>query len=106
MNVKDHYKNHLSNFYTWIFGDYVEMQIRQKTFFEQNGVTPVGTKIAIDLGSGSGFQSCALAEMGFKVHALDESTELLSELQKRNANIQVHQIDLRSFLVGREIPLN
>jgi SAM-dependent methyltransferase len=52
---------------------------------------------AVDLGAGPGFQSLALAQLGFSpIHALDTSPELLAELQTHAAphDIETHQADI------------
>jgi SAM-dependent methyltransferase len=98
MTTKQHYENHLSSFYSWMFGDFDEMVGRQKAFFEKFEIHPFSsTKVAIDLGSGSGFQSIALQQLGFDVHAVDFSENLLRELHQRNQSIKTHLGDIRDF---------
>lgn len=48
--------------------------------------------LAIDLGSGSGFQSIPLAELGFSVIAVDFCEALLSELHDRAGNFPIRTI--------------
>ena len=48
-----------------------------------------GDSVAVDLGCGSGFQSIALARLGFKVLAIDFSRRLLDELSERACGLSV-----------------
>ncbi len=90
-SVKEHYDNFLADHYTWMFGDY-EAKVREnKSFFERIGITPRSGVKALDLGCGSGFQSIALAELGFKVLGIDLCQALLNELRGRRAG---HDIDI------------
>jgi len=65
MTAKEHYDNHLANFYEWMIGDFETKEKEQRDFFERNGIKPLQNKIAMDLGSGHGLQSIALALLGF-----------------------------------------
>lgn len=62
MNTESHYRNHLANFYSWMFGDFKEMVVRQLDLFKSFSIQPASSKVAIDLGSGSGFQFIALIQ--------------------------------------------
>ena len=84
-SVKDHYDNFLAEHYTWMFGDYNAKVIENRNFFDNSGITPRGGMKALDLGCGSGFQSIALAQLGFKVIAIDLCEPLLEELRKQSA---------------------
>ena len=81
MTVKEHYDNHLGNFYSWMCGNFDEKQRKYQQFFTKNNIVPLSSKIAIDLGAGHGIQSSALAKLGFKVHAVDFNEQLLGELK-------------------------
>jgi SAM-dependent methyltransferase len=98
-----HYKNHLSRFYTWMFGDFDAMVRAQREFFERRSILPGSSAVALDLGSGSGFQSIALRGLGFMVLAVDTSEELLCELRKRDGEVQTFNRDFRdlSFVADR-----
>jgi SAM-dependent methyltransferase len=52
-------------------------------FFQLAGLTPKLGGRALDLGSGSGFQAIALAQLGFDVIAVDSSPKLLEELNTK-----------------------
>ncbi len=83
MSVEDHYEKLLASHYTWMRGDY-DLQVREYQFlFEQMGILPRSRGKGLDLGSGSGFQSLALAHLGFEVLAVDTSETLLRELHDR-----------------------
>ena len=66
MTVKEHYDNHLGNFYSWHTVDFNKNKDLFNTFCIDNDIKPIGSKYAIDLGAGKGIQTIALAEMGFK----------------------------------------
>ena len=83
MSVEDHYEKLLASHYTWMRGDY-DSKVREYQFlFEQMGILPRSRGKGLDLGSGSGFQSLALAHLGFEVLAVDTSETLLRELHDR-----------------------
>lgn len=87
MKAKEHYKNHLAHFYSWMIGDFDHKQSDFQDFLKQNEIFPTKTKIAIDLGAGHGIQSVALTNLGFDVIAIDFNENLLNEL-KSNSNGQ------------------
>lgn len=83
MSVEDHYEKLLARHYTWMHGDY-DSKVREYQFlFEQASIVPRSGGKALDLGSGSGFQSLALADLGFEVLSVDTSETLLQELRDR-----------------------
>lgn len=102
MDYREHYRSHLSGFYSWMFGDFDSAVAAQRRFFEARSIAPGPSGVAVDLGSGSGFQSIALAELGFDVLAVDTSDELLRELKSRNESVRVQTGDIRhlSFMHG------
>jgi SAM-dependent methyltransferase len=97
MTVKEHYDNHLGNFYSWYTGDFSTNKDGFKTFCIENGIQPNKSKYAIDLGSGNGIQTIALAELGFNVKAVDFNKQLIKELASKAHNLPVEIIydDLR-----------
>jgi SAM-dependent methyltransferase len=89
-SAADHYANLLAPYYTWMFGvpfadKVAEQQAVLSKAFSDTAFTPSGQ--AIDLGSGPGFQSFALANLGFtSVLAVDSSSTLLHELDSHLAH--------------------
>jgi SAM-dependent methyltransferase len=103
--VRDHYETVLAEHYSRMFGDFEAKVAEQRALLERLGVT-VGqdAATAVDLGSGSGFQSVALARLGFRVLAIDFSQRLLAELRERARDLPVEAIagDIRD--VARLVP--
>lgn len=97
--TKNHYDHHLAGHYSWLFGGVKGNLEKNRSFFNEHQLTPKSSGEAIDLGSGSGFQSIPLAEMGYSVSAIDFSEKLLEELQeqKRGLSIKTWQDDLLNF---------
>lgn len=90
-DVSDHYNNLLADNYTWIYGGF-DLQIKNNLeFFKKYDIFPKANKLAVDLGAGSGFQSIPLAQLGFKVTAIDLSDKLLNEL-KTNSELDIKTI--------------
>jgi 2-polyprenyl-3-methyl-5-hydroxy-6-metoxy-1,4-benzoquinol methylase len=103
-NVVKHYEQLLAEHYVWMFGISFEQKVaEQKAILEPvMGSLPSGIRRggAIDLGSGPGFQSIALAELGLSpVIAVDTSRELLDELRAhdRMSTIELTEADLTSL---------
>jgi SAM-dependent methyltransferase len=97
MTVKEHYDNHLGNFYSWLSGDFHKNKEKFRTFCIENNIRPSASKLAIDLGAGNGIQTIALAELGFQVKAIDFNERLISELRDRIGDlpVKVYNDDLR-----------
>jgi SAM-dependent methyltransferase len=98
-----HYEQLLAEHYIWMFGVPFEQKVaEQKTLLEPFASSlparlPRGP--AVDLGCGPGFQTIALAELGFApVIAVDISKELLAELRTRSKSyaIETREADLAS----------
>lgn len=99
-NVADHYEQLLAEHYTWMFGSFEEKVAEQQALFNHWGIFADGVKTALDLGCGPGFQSIALADLGFRVTAIDLSQRLLAELvgRKGERTIVALQGDIRDVL--------
>ena len=98
-NVTEHYENLLAGHYSWLFGG-VEPKVEEnRQFFQAHGIKPLRNGVAVDLGCGSGFQSLPLAQIGFRVLAIDLSPTLLSELITHKGELQIETIhdDLLQF---------
>jgi SAM-dependent methyltransferase len=100
-NVAKHYEQLLAEYYVWMFGVPFEQKVaEQKALLDQVvGTLPTARRsgTAVDLGSGPGFQSIALAELGYSpVIAVDSSRELLRELQarRRSYEIEIREADI------------
>jgi SAM-dependent methyltransferase len=81
---KDHYEQLLAEHYVWMMGDFAVGIAAQRALLERI-VPPAHTEqpVAVDLGSGPGYQAIALADMGYRVFAVDTSSRLLGELSAR-----------------------
>jgi SAM-dependent methyltransferase len=103
--IRDHYDHVLAEHYSRMFGDFETKVAEQRALLERLGVIarPSGG-VAVDLGCGSGFQSVALARLGFRVLAVDISQRLLAELTNRTRGLAVEAIagDIRD--VARLVP--
>jgi len=100
-SVARHYHTLLAKHYTWMFGIPFRAKVdEQRRVLQSLGVEAGKHGTALDLGSGPGFQSIALADLGFeRVIAVDTSQELLNELnsQKGDLPIETALADLRDF---------
>jgi SAM-dependent methyltransferase len=78
-----HYDELLAEHYSWMVGvPFEQKAAEQKALLEELGLTPGPHGTAIDLGAGPGYQSAALADLGYgRVIAIDTSKALLDELE-------------------------
>jgi 2-polyprenyl-3-methyl-5-hydroxy-6-metoxy-1,4-benzoquinol methylase len=99
MTAKEHYENHLGHVYSWMMGNFKEKSNEFKSFLYEQAIVPVSNKIAVDLGTGHGIQSVALAAMGFRVLAIDFSQTLLDELERNAAAFDITALneDIKNF---------
>jgi 2-polyprenyl-3-methyl-5-hydroxy-6-metoxy-1,4-benzoquinol methylase len=100
MKTKEHYDNHLGNFYSWMAGNFNELVVNNERFFREYGIRPRANGVAFDLGCGHGPQSIALAKAGFAVRAVDFNRQLLDELALRADDLNIERIkdDILHFL--------
>lgn len=77
-----HYDELLAAHYSWMVGvPFEEKAAEQKALLQELGLLPGDHGTAIDLGAGPGYQSAALADLGYApVIAIDTSKMLLEEL--------------------------
>lgn len=98
-DVIRHYDRLLAEHYTWMSGISFDQKVsEQEGLLRQLGLAGGGT--AIDLGCGPGYQSFALARLGFDpVFAVDTSEMLLAELTnaKHEERIVTLHSDLRQL---------
>jgi SAM-dependent methyltransferase len=84
--VTDHYESLLADHYSWMYGVSALAKAAEQLELLRHLKVAHG-ELAVDLGAGSGFQSMALADLGFKrVLAIDTSAKLLKELQSNSGN--------------------
>lgn len=88
----EHYQTLLAAHYTWMSGDFIQKVEQQLALFNRLALAPGATRQAIDLGSGSGFQSVALAQLGFSVTAIDANAQLLAELDQRSQGLTIRTV--------------
>jgi len=103
-SVNEHYQNLLSAHYTWMFGLPFEQKMQEQKAILSEAIKASKNRpskqLAVDLGSGPGFQTVALAELGFSpVIAIDSSLELLDELrsQAKGLPVEIKHFDLREL---------
>jgi 2-polyprenyl-3-methyl-5-hydroxy-6-metoxy-1,4-benzoquinol methylase len=104
--VKEHYDNFLASHYSWICGGSDVKFNENRKFFQEHGVRPVRSGIAVDLGAGPGFQSIPLAESGFNVIAIDTSRELLAELTENAKGLPIAAIQDNLLNFAEHSPAN
>lgn len=97
--VEQHYDEVLADVYSWMLGGFDAALARNRELFRTLGVQPRDSRSAIDLGAGCGFQSIPLAELGFKVTAIDLDRKLLDELRAHAGSLPIDTVrdDLLEF---------
>ena len=102
--VNEHYERLLSQHYTWMFGASFEERVNEQKSFLSRTLGPLNDRpeasLAVDLGCGPGFQTIALAQLGFSpVIAIDTSSELLDELRSHvdGLPVRIEKADLREL---------
>lgn len=99
-SAQEHYENLLADHYEWMLGLPFEAKVaEQKAILDEFAGPDVSGGLAVDLGCGSGFQSIALSDRGYKVIAIDTSEKLLRNLATRigSRNIVAKHADLRDL---------
>jgi len=97
--AKEHYDNHLGNFYSWMMGDLASKQAEFQNFLIEHELLPHITQRAIDLGAGHGIQTVPLAKVGYAVKSVDFNTQLLNELtaNTKGMNVEIVHADIRKI---------
>jgi SAM-dependent methyltransferase len=100
-----HYASLLAGHYTWMFGMPFDAKVaEQRSLLEHLGLAAGSRGTAVDLGCGPGFQSFALAQLGFaRILAVDSSPALLAELEARKAHQPIETICAGMLDVARLI---
>ncbi len=103
-SIADHYDTHLAEHYSWLFGGLPERTQENEALFRELGLEPRGSKRALDVGAGTGFQSIPLAKLGFAVIAVDLSKSLLTELTANASGLPITPIcdDILHYLPSAE----
>ena len=98
ISVKKHYDHHLAKYYAWMTGDIKSKQEEFEAFLIRQQLKPLSTGVAIDLGAGNGLQSIPLARIGYSVHAVDFSKDLLEELEglAKGLDVKIWNSDIRN----------
>ena len=99
VSVAEHYQSLLAERYSWMFGSFEQKAAEQEALFKRLSLHHDPKGPALDLGCGSGFQSVALARLGFEVTAVDFSERLLQELTQHTGALPITamQGDLREL---------
>lgn len=97
--VEEHYSRLLADVYSWMYGGWDAALARYTEFFTVRRIAPRGSKRAVDLGAGCGFQAIPLARLGFSVTAIDLDRKLLAELEqhKGGEDIEIVCADISDF---------
>jgi SAM-dependent methyltransferase len=94
--VSEHYETLLARHYSWMFNQPFEDKVaEQRKILEEllPSEETVERRLGVDLGAGPGFQSIALAELGFaSVVAVDTSEILLKELEAHRKDYPVEAV--------------
>lgn len=93
VSAVEHYQMFLASHYTWMSGPYEDKVAAHEGIFARFGFAPGATGEALDLASGPGCQTMALARLGFSVTAVDASAPLLAELREHTQGLPVRAIE-------------
>jgi 2-polyprenyl-3-methyl-5-hydroxy-6-metoxy-1,4-benzoquinol methylase len=98
-SVEEHYELFLAPYYSWLSGGRALKLEENRRFFLDHHVRPMASKVAVDLGAGSGFQSIPLARAGFDVIAVDLNRNLLEELRQNAKGLAITTVqdDILNF---------
>ena len=103
-DVKTHYDSLLGTYYSWMLGGFELKLTDNRKFFNEHGIQPTLSGVAMDLGAGCGFQSIPLAETGFKVIAIDTSHDLLAELRQNAGQLPIDAVEDDLLNFGQHSP--
>ena len=80
-SVQQHYQDLLAPIYGWMTGGFDNAVEAAREDLRAAGLVWGSGRIAVDLGAGPGAHAVAMAESGYRVTAIDTSTELLDQLR-------------------------
>jgi SAM-dependent methyltransferase len=92
LSAIEHYRTFLADHYTWMSGPYADKVTDHHALLVRSGVAPLKTGKALDLGSGPGSQSIALARLGFSITAIDANAQLLEELGQHATGLPIRAV--------------
>lgn len=97
-SVKEHYERLLARHYTWMFGKSFEAKVAEQKGILEEALELAGAAgksgLAVDLGCGPGYQTIALAQLGFSpVVAVDTSAGLLDELRAHAGGLPIRAVE-------------
>ena len=106
--VKEHYARLLARHYSWMFGQSFEEKVAEQRIILEDALHCGGIRslsgLALDLGCGPGFQSIALAQLGFSpVVAIDTSAALLDELRSHAQGLSIQAVEDDVLHLGRNV---
>jgi 2-polyprenyl-3-methyl-5-hydroxy-6-metoxy-1,4-benzoquinol methylase len=79
--VQEHYDKHLGRIYSWMLGEKAAAIEGARNDLSNSGVGAQANGLALDLGAGTGIYAIALADLGYRVQAIDSCQGLLDELK-------------------------
>ena len=96
--VKEHYERLLARHYTWMFGKSFDEKVSEQKALLEGALHGSGISsfdgLAVDLACGPGYQSIALAQLGFSpVVAIDTSATLLDELRTHAHELPIQVVE-------------
>ena len=101
--VRDHYSSHLAPIYLWMAGGFDSALKLGKSDLDALGIKAGANMTALDLGAGFGMHAIPLAREGWAVTAVDESPELLKELQERGVGLPIQVIEGNLLSPGKYV---
>jgi SAM-dependent methyltransferase len=98
-SVSEHYDQLLGPVYSWMVGDAATAMESNRVELQGLGLRPGTTGVAVDLGAGPGLHAIPLAQLGYRVVAVEGCAALAGELRLRAGPLPVRVVegDLRHF---------
>lgn len=91
VTVAEHYASHLAPIYVWMAGG---MEAALSAGSKDLASFLPGAGLAVDLGAGFGMHSIPMARAGYRVVAIDFSSELLRTLRDHSAGLPIQTVEL------------